>query len=80
MIPGEYSIQPGVSPRINSLIAGTAAPRPNPNVEIAAARNYEAAFDANPAAAKRLMRNRKLWIIVPSAVFIAFFLIVYFLP
>ncbi len=78
-MPGEWVILPGVSPRINSFLAAQTGPEQNLKADIEA-RDMKAALDANPVVAKRLIRNQKLWIIIPSVVFIAFFVIVYFLP
>lgn len=67
--------RPSVSPRTNTTIAALLADKPNPNAEYLANRDLQAALDANPAAAKRLARNRMLWTIVPIIVFAIFLLI-----
>lgn len=73
-MPVDISFQPNASPRINIPFAELVVDKPNPNAEFLANRDMRAALEANPQAARRLARNRALWIVVPL-ILIAGFLV-----
>jgi hypothetical protein len=53
---------------------------PNPNAEFRANRDLQAALEANPESARRLARNRMLWIVVPLILVAAFLVAMFLLP
>jgi hypothetical protein len=50
---------------------------PGQKAEFLANRDLQAALEANPKAARRLARNRTLWIVVPLALMVGFLLWVF---
>ena len=51
--------------------------KPDPKAEFVANRDWEAALEANPRAARRLTRNRMLWIVVPLVLLAGFLLLLF---
>ena len=76
-MPSDISIQPSASPRINLPLTGLMVDKPDPKAEFVANRDWEAALEANPRAARRLARNRMLWIVVPLVLLAGFLLLLF---
>lgn len=79
-MPADISFGANASPRTSTAFAGLMVDKSNSNEESLAYRNMQAALEANPEAARRLARNRVLWIVVPLILIAAFLLILFLLP
>jgi len=75
-MPVDLTFQANASPRAATALAGLMVDEPSGRSEYETNRNMLAALEANPAAARRLERNRLLLIIVPSVAFVVLLLIV----